>query len=221
MISFDYNVQYLIPHAESTRGPKIAVADVNGDGLDDFYACGATGQPGVLMMQQKNGTFMAADTAVFNADAACEDVDAAFFDANGDGSLDLYVVSGGNLYTGNNSSLLDRLYLNDGKGHFTKSINSLPPIFENKSCVTVADIDHDGDSDIFVGNLANSLAYGVPQTSFLLLNDGKGNFSIAGNNTIELSKIGIVTCAEFADINNDGWKDLIVAGEWMPITIFT
>ena len=99
----DFNVQYLIPHEESTRGPKIAVGDVNGDGLDDFYACGAKGQPGVLMIQQKNGTFVSADTAVFNKDAGCEDVDALFFDANGDGYTDLYVVSGGNEYTGNNN----------------------------------------------------------------------------------------------------------------------
>ena len=217
---FDYNVQYLIPHAESTRGPKVAVGDINGDGLEDFYACGATGQPGALMIQQKNGTFVQTDTATFNPDFACEDVDAIFFDANSDRSLDLYVVSGGNLFTGNNPSLLDRLYLNDGKGHFTKSTNSLPPIFENKSCVTVSDIDNDGDTDIFVGNLANALAYGIPQTSFLLINDGKANFSIAGENIIPLFRIGIVTSASFADINADGWKDLVVTGEWMPLTVF-
>ena len=217
---FDYNVQYLIPHAESTRGPKIAVGDVNGDGLDDFYACGAKGQAGALMVQQNNGSFIQSDTAVFNLDAGCEDVDAIFFDANGDGFPDLYVVSGGNEYFGNNNFLLDRLYLNNGKGHFTKSTNSLPPIFENKSCVTLADIDNDGDIDIFVGNLANVKAYGLPQTSYLLLNDGKAHFTIANENIIPLSKIGIVTSAQFADINKDGWKDLIVAGEWMPITIF-
>ncbi|MGH2646579.1 MAG: FG-GAP-like repeat-containing protein, partial [Ginsengibacter sp.] len=214
----DINVQYLIPHEESTRGPKVAVGDVNGDGLDDFYACGAKGQPGVLMIQQKDGKFISADTALFNKDANCEDVDAVFFDANGDGYPDLYVVSGGNEYTGNNNYLLDRLYLNDGKGNFTKSINSLPAIFENKSCVTVADVDHDGDMDIFVGNLANALAYGVPQTSYLLINDGKGHFTIDKN--IQLSNIGMVTSAVFADVNNDGWKDLIVTGEWMPVTIF-
>ncbi len=216
----DFNVQYLIPHEESTRGPKIAVGDVNKDGLDDFYACGAKGQPGVLMVQQKNGVFVSSDTAVFNKDAGCEDVDALFFDANSDGYTDLYIVSGGNEYMGNNSLLLDRLYLNDGKGNFIKSANSLPPIFENKSCVTVADIDHDGDLDVFVGNLASASAYGIPQTSFLLINDGKGNFTIDNNRTIPLSNIGMVTSAVFADINNDGWKDLTVAGEWMPITIF-
>ncbi|MDQ2718341.1 MAG: VCBS repeat-containing protein [Bacteroidota bacterium] len=216
----DFNVQYLIPHGESTRGPKIAVADVNGDGLDDFYSCGAKGQSGALMIQQRTGTFVSADTSLFNADASCEDVDAIFFDANGDGKPDLYVVSGGNEYTGNNNFLSDRLYINDGKGNFTKSINSLPPIYQNKSCITVADIDHDGDLDLFVGNLADASAYGIPQTSYLLINDGKGNFSIADKNIIDLTKIGMVTSAIFVDVNNDGWKDLIVAGEWMPITIF-
>jgi hypothetical protein len=217
---FDFNIQYLIPHAESTRGPKIATGDVNGDGLEDFYVCGATGQPGALMIQQRNGSYVKSDTAVFNADANCEDVDAAIFDANGDGSPDLYVVSGGNEFTGNNVSLADRLYLNNGKGHFLKSTNSLPRIFANKSCVAVADVDKDGDLDLFVGTLANARAYGVPQTSYLLLNDGQGHFTPAGENIIALSKIGMVTTATFADVNKDGLSDLIVAGEWMPITIF-
>ncbi len=216
----DFNSQYLIPHGQSTRGPKIAVADVNGDGLDDFYACGANGQAGSLFIQQKNGGFMASDTSLFNKDAGCEDVDAVFFDANGDGKPDLYVVSGGNQFSGNNNLLLDRLYLNNGKGKFIKSDHSLPPIFENKSCVSIADIDHDGDLDIFVGTLAQANAYGVPQTSYLLLNDGKGNFSVAGQDRISLANVGMVTSAIFADVNNDGWQDLVVAGEWMPLTIF-
>lgn len=216
----DFNVQYLIPHEESTRGPKIAVGDVNGDGLDDFYACGAKGQPGVLMIQQRNGSFLPGDTAVFNKDAACEDVDALFFDANGDGYLDLYVVSGGNEYGTGSPNLQDRLYLNDGKGHFVKSTDGLPSIAINKSCVAVADIDHDGDMDIFMGNLADPLAYGIPQSSYLLINDGKGHFSPANENVIDLKDIGMVTSAAFTDVNNDGWKDLVVTGEWMPMTIF-
>ncbi|MGZ8508793.1 MAG: VCBS repeat-containing protein [Chitinophagaceae bacterium] len=215
----DYNVQYLIPHSQSTRGPKMAVADINGDGLDDFYACGAIGQPGALMVQQRNGSFPSVDTAVFNADALCEDVDAVFFDANGDGSPDLYVASGGNQYVSGNY-LQDRLYLNDGKGHFSKSVNPLPTIQQNKSCVSVADIDKDGDKDIFIGVLANARAFGVPQTSYLLINDGNANFTIANQNVISLSNIGIVTTSAFADINKDGWSDLVVAGEWMPVTIF-
>jgi hypothetical protein len=216
----DFNVQYLIPHKLSTRGPKLAVADVNGDGLDDFYACGAKEQPGCLMIQQKNGAFVSTDTAVFKTDARSEDVDALFFDADGDGFLDLYVVSGGNEIKGNNPMLLDRLYMNDGKGHYIKAIKSLPSLYENKSCVTVADIDRDGDQDVFVGHLADAFAYGIPQSSYLLINNGKGVFSLAQESTIALSHIGMVTSATFADINKDGWSDLIIAGEWMPLTVF-
>ncbi|MFT3703298.1 MAG: VCBS repeat-containing protein [Agriterribacter sp.] len=216
----DFNVQYLIPHEESTRGPKIAVNDVNGDGLDDFYACGANGQAGALMIQQKNGSFLSSDTMLFKGDLNCEDVDAAFFDANGDGKPDLYVVSGGNEYTGNNNYLLDRLYLNDGNGHFVKDTTALPAVFKNKSCVSIADIDKDGDNDIFVGTLADALAFGIPQTSYLFINDGKGHFSQANRNTIDLDNIGTVTTSVFTDVNNDGWNDLVVTGEWMPVTIF-
>jgi len=218
----DFAYQYLIPHKESTRGPKIAVCDVNGDGLDDFYVCGAKGQPKELMIQQKDGSFLPTDTALFSDDAMCEDVDAVFFDANGDGYPDLYVVSGGNEPpVASPHALEDRLYLNDGKGHFRKSPPYISQLYENKSCIAVADVDHDGDLDIFVGTLSNTRGsdYGVPQTSHLYLNDGKGHFSIALDN-IHLDKIGIVTCAAFADLNGDGWPDLIVSGEWMPLKIF-
>ncbi len=214
----DYNVQYLIPHAQSARGPKLAVGDVNGDGRDDFYACGAKGQPGALMIQQKAGTFTAIDTALFATDKESEDVDAVFFDANADGAKDLYVVTGGNEFTGNHPALLDRLYLADGHGHFKKS--ALPALFANKSCVAAADIEGDGDTDLFVGTLADARAYGIPQTSYLLLNDGRARFAVADQNIMALSKIGMVTSAVFADVNKDKTPDLIVAGEWMPITVF-
>jgi enediyne biosynthesis protein E4 len=216
----DYNVQYLIPHGLSTRGPKLAVADVNNDGLDDFYACGARGQSGVLMIQQKNGTFASVDTALFNTYAACEDVDAIFFDANGDTYPDLFVISGGNQVPANAMSLLDRLYLNDGKGHFKIADNPMSVVYENKSCVAVADVDNDGDMDIFIGNLANPVSYGMPTTSYLYINDGKGHFAKDANNFLPFSLLGMVTAASFADIDNDGWKDLIVTGEWMPVKIF-
>ena len=216
----DFNVQYLIPHGQSSRGPKTAVADVNGDGLDDFYACGAKFQPGVMMIQQTNGTFLASDTAVFNPDAICEDVDAVFFDANGDGHKDLIVISGGNEPRQNAKSQEDRLYLNDGNGHFSKAKNPFSQQYENKSCVSVADVDKDGDMDMFIGNLASPTAFGLPQTSFLLINDGKGSFTYAGENKIALKAIGMVTTAVFTDINNDSWPDLAVTGEWMPVKIF-
>ena len=157
----DYNIQYLIPHGQSDRGPKLAIADVNGDGLDDVYACGAIGQPGTLLLQQTSSSFISSDSALFAMDAICEDVDAVFFDANGDKSPDLFVASGGNQYSGNSPNLGDRLYLNDGKGHFTKS-TSFPLLAKNKSCVSVADIDKDGDQDLFIGVLADAQAFGIP-----------------------------------------------------------
>lgn len=216
----DFNVQYLIPHEESTRGPKIAVGDVNKDGLDDFYVCGARGQPGALMIQQKDGTFVPSDTALFSHFAICEDVDARFFDANGDGNLDLWVVSGGNQMPVSDISSADRLYINDGTGHFSISLSSIPQLYENKSCVAVADIDKDGDSDVFVGFLSDPQKYGLPQSSYLYLNDGHGKFEVAGNKIMNLLKIGLVTSASFTDLNNDGWPDLVVTGEWMAVKVF-
>jgi hypothetical protein len=215
----DFNQQYFIPHELSTRGPKLAVGDVNGDNLDDMYTCGAKGQSGSLWLQTKDGHFTMQDTAVFVADKMCEDVDALFFDADGDKDLDLYVVSGGNESYNDSPLLLDRLYINDGKGHFVKSVNALPPVYQNKSAIGAADIDHDGDMDLFVGVSANALAYGIPPSSYMLQNDGKGRFTIA-NHTELLQHLGTVTAATFTDVNEDGWQDLIVGGEWMPVTVF-
>jgi enediyne biosynthesis protein E4 len=215
----DFNVQYLLPHQLSTRGPKVAVADVNGDGLQDMYVCGAKGQPGALLLQKAGGTFSSPDTSLFSADRNHEDVDAVFFDANSDGSADLFVASGGNEYSGRSNLLGDRLYLNDARGRFTRSA-SIPTLFSNKSCVAVADYDKDGDQDVFVGTLADAKAYGVAQHSYLLINDGKANFSLADDNTIMLKNLGMVTSASFSDVDKNGYADLLVTGEWMPVTIF-
>ncbi|MDP4211761.1 MAG: VCBS repeat-containing protein [Bacteroidota bacterium] len=217
----DFNEHIFLPHELSTSGPKVAVADVNGDGLEDFFVCGAKGQGGNLFLQKKDAGFTASpDSAVFLADRNCEDVDARFIDVNGDGFPDLYVASGGNEYSGNAPELLDRLYLNDGKGHFTKS-TTLPPLYENKSVVRAADFDKDGDQDIFVGGRASAGIYGMPPTSYLLRNDGKGNFSIVTDEVIPgLSHIGMVTDAVWMDVDRDGWPDLIVTGEWMPPILF-
>jgi hypothetical protein len=175
--------------------------------------------PGTLLIQQTNGSFIKSDTAVFNADAICEDVDAVFFDANGDKKPDLFVVSGGNEASANNNVFNDRLYLNSN-GHFTKAINQFPTQNENKSCAAVADIDNDGDNDLFVGNLSSPIAYGLPKTSYLYINDGKANFTLADSNKINLISIGMVTTAAFTDLNNDSWQDLVVTGEWMAVKIF-
>ena len=216
----DFNLQYLIPHKESTRGPKIAVGDVNKDGLEDFYVCGAKGQPGALMIQQPNGNFISSDTALFNMFRICEDVDAIFFDANGDGFPDLWVVGGGNEIPSNAIANSDRLYINDGKGHFSFSAKAFQQEFWNKSCIAVADIDHDGDLDVFIGHFTDQQKYGLPQNSYLYINDGKGKFDIADMKTMNLMQLGMVTSASFTDLNNDGWPDLVVTGEWMGLKIF-
>lgn len=216
----DFNRQPFIPHELSTQGPKVAVGDVNGDGMEDFYVCGAKWQAGELFLQRRDGTFFPSpDSMVFKQDSACEDVDAVFFDANGDGHPDLYVVSGGNEYYGRMPQLEDRLYLNDGKGHFTKSA-TLPPMFENKSVVRVCDFNHDGYPDLFVGGRANSQVYGEIPTSYLLQNDGKGNFKVVTSKAPGLEHIGMVTDARWIDVDHDGWPDLLVVGEWMPPVLY-
>ena len=217
----DFSQQPFLPHELSTQGPKVAVADVNGDGLEDFYVCGGKGQAGMLFLQSSNATFkQSPDSSVFFSDKNCEDVDVIFFDANGDLFPDLYVVSGGNEFSGEVPELKDRLYLNDGKGHFTKS-TGLPTFFENKSVARFADFDHDGSLDLFVGGRADSKLYGKPPSSFLLKNDGKGNFSdVTDQLASGLKDIGLVTDALWVDVDNDGWADLIVVGEWLPPILF-
>ncbi|MBS1487488.1 MAG: VCBS repeat-containing protein [Bacteroidetes bacterium] len=216
----DFNVQYLIPHKESTRGPKVTVGDVNKDGLDDFYVCGAKGSSGALMIQLANGTFIKSDSILFNRYKDSEEVDAHFFDANGDGYIDLWVVAGGNQMPSSPIANADRLFLNDTKGHFQLATNAIPQIYYTKSCITVADIDQDGDQDVFVGVLLDQQRFGTPQNSYLYLNNGKGKFTHAEMSRINLTQIGMVTTAVFEDLNQDGWPDLVVAGEFMPVTIY-
>ena len=216
----DYNVQYLIPHSLSTKGPKLTVGDVNKDGLEDFYVCGAKFQPGALMIQQPNGTFKESDTALFSKYAVSDEVDAIFFDANSDTYIDLLVITGGNEKESNQFALFDKLYLNDGKGNLMKSKFPMQGVFENKSCVSVGDIDNDGDQDLFIGASANPAKYGIPASSYIFINDGKGNFMRSSENTIPFVDIGLVTSSSFTDMDKDGWVDLIVTGEWMPVKIY-
>lgn len=216
----DFNVQPSIPHMVSTQGPKVAVADVNNDGLDDFFICGARDQASALFIQNKNGVFIEQQRALFAADSVSEAVNALFFDANGDGYPDLYVSCGGNEFWGNEKQIQDRLYLNNGKGQFTRS-NGLPLFYGNNSVAVAADFDRDGDMDLFVGGRVISKRYGDIPTSYLLVNDGKGNFKIAPDAIApHLNKTGMVTDAVWTDINRDGWPDLAIVGEWMPVTLF-
>lgn len=215
----DYNKQYLIPHQLSTRGPKLAVADVNRDGLDDFYVCGAAGQSGQLMLQTAGGMFVA-DSIPFTAYRASEETDALFLDANQDGYPDLLVISGGNESPDGDSLLADHLYLNNGKGRLIVQPGAIPALLKNKSCAAAADVDKDGDTDLFLGVLAEATQYGRPQLSYLLLNDGKGSYNLAPSTQWPAEPSGMVTSAAFADINNDGWPDLVQAGEWMPVLVY-
>jgi hypothetical protein len=216
----DFNVQALIPHMVSTQGPKVAVADINKDGLDDFFVCGARDQPGALFVQHTNGTFRPEQQALFAEDSTSEDVNALFFDADVDGDPDLYVACGGNEFWGHEKVLQDRLYINNGGGKFIKS-NGLPQFYGNSSVAAAADFDRDGDMDLFIGGRVTSKRYGDIPTSYLLINDGKGKFSIANDHTADgLHNIGMVTDAVWSDKNMDGWPDLIIVGEWMPITVF-
>jgi enediyne biosynthesis protein E4 len=217
----DFKRQLLMPTMLSYQGPRFAQADVNGDGRTDIYAAGAKGQAGTLLLQQQDGTWRDAGERAFAADFMSEDTGALFFDADQDGDADLYVVSGGYAYLEKKDLLLqDRLYLNDGQGHFTKAVGHLPFEQHSDACVTALDIDKDGDQDLFVGGRVIPGRYPEPASSRILLNDGKGRFSDAtGQRAPFLEKFGLVTDAAVMDVNQDGWQDLIVAGEWMPLSL--
>jgi hypothetical protein len=230
----DFKRQPLLVNPLSFSGPCLVKGDVNGDGLDDLYAGGGNGQAGALYLQQKNGSFLKMAEPAFEKDKLCEDADAVFFDADGDGRIDLYVASGGyHQYAPGDTLLQDRLYLGDGKGHFRKSTDALPSLPGSKSCVRVADMNRDGSPDLFVGGRVIPGSYPQTPSSYLLINDGKGHFSEEGSrisladspaihtrSSPEGQKIGMVTDAAWIDLNGDGWKDLVVVGEWMPVTVF-
>src|SRR5207302_2944329 len=173
----DFDRERRIPKLLSMEGPYLAVADVNGDGLDDIFIGGAKDQPGMLLIQQSDGRFKLSNQKVFEQDRLSEDVGAVFFDANGDGFPDLYVVSGGSGFSGLAPALQDRLYLNDGHGNFHKAVGSVPVEYNSGSRVVAADYDGDGDVDLFVGGRCIPGRYGADPTSMLLQNDGHGHFT--------------------------------------------
>lgn len=217
----EYYREKLIPFLVSTEGPKLTVGDVNKDGLDDFYIGGAKYQSGSLFMQNEAGGFTISHQRDFLNDSIYEDVDAVFFDADNDSDLDLYVVSGGNEFFGKMKQQFDRFYRNDGAGSFTRDRNALPEMFGNKSCVRPFDFDKDGDLDLFVGGRVVAYQYGESPRSYILVNDGKGNFSDETSRYCpDLLNAGMITDAIWADTDHDGDVDLLAVGDWMSPTIF-
>jgi hypothetical protein len=213
----DFNRTKFIPYKISAEGPALAVGDVNGDGLQDVYLGGAKYFAGRLYIQGNDG-FSLMETPDFITDRIMEDVDAGFNDFDGDGDLDLFVVSAGGEFVKQRPELKDRIYFNDGKGIFTKNDHAIPDYFENGSVARMADFDNDGDIDIFVAGRAVAYHFGEIPNSILLENDGAGIFSI--NNQPALKNAGMVTDAVWTDFNGDKKIDLILVGEWMSPQFF-
>jgi hypothetical protein len=216
----DWDRDVLLKQKLSTQGPAMAVGDVNGDGLDDVYMGGAAGQKKQLFIQHASGEFRERVQADFNFDQTTENTDAIFFDADGDKDLDLFVVTGSNEFEINASELHDLLYLNDGKGNFKRDLR-FPSLFENGSCASVADFDHDGDLDLFVGSRMVSTKYGMSPISTFYINDGTGRFKNQSKRFMpEIGDLGMVTDVEWSDVNGDGYADLVVVQDWGGIFLF-
>ena len=243
----DFNTQKLLPHKFSQFGPAVAVADVNGDGLDDVFLGGSFQNKGRFLLQTAAGKFVESDGLPEPAvpmlyggsakDKVTEDMGVLLFDVDSDGDNDLYVAAGSCEVKANPAAYQDKLYLNDGKGHFALAVNALPMVSASKSCLKAADYDHDGDLDLFVGGRVEPDQYPKPVSSYILRNDSKRNPIEASNRPAlprregvkftdvtaqvapQLKNIGLVCDALWTDPDNDGWPDLMLAGEFMPVML--
>jgi hypothetical protein len=229
----DFARESLMPHQLSTQGPALAVADLNGDGLDDVFIGGASRQAGALYVQDplsREPRFLRVPTFLFPSDSLYEDVAAVFFDADGDQDLDLYVGSGGNEYSGTWPTLRDRLYINTGLAsfggrkmapQFVRADSLLPAMYDNTGCVRPADFDQDGDLDLFVGGRVVSRAYGLSPRSYLLENDGSGRFrDVTESLAPELAQPGMVCDAQWLELDGQPGPELAVVGEWLPLRLY-
>ncbi|MEO8569633.1 MAG: VCBS repeat-containing protein [Ginsengibacter sp.] len=220
----DFKDETLLPWQLSKYGPALAVADINKDGLDDFFAGGAISQASVVYIQNANGTFKKIPQPDIEKDKESEDVSAVFLDANGDSYPDLYVVSGGNEYTDGSPEYQDRLYINDGKGNFAKSLNALPSMLSSKQAVAVGDYDGDGDVDIFVGGKSIPGSFPLPSRSYILRNDSQKGVTKFTDATQEIApdllNPGMISAAIWMPVKNSKELQLVIAGDFMPVEIF-
>ncbi|MEO6731697.1 MAG: VCBS repeat-containing protein [Ferruginibacter sp.] len=222
----DFNIQTTLPHKLSEYGPGLAVGDVDGNGLDDLVMGGNTFTSPMLFLQQLTGKFIQKnllENEGLNGKNA-KDEGILLFDANGDGNLDLFITSGGYKYDHNSPNYQDRIYLNDGKGNFAKVEDTLPQNYTSKLCVRAVDYNNDGKPDLFVSGRVDPWNYPKPVSSFIYRNDSdKGHIKftdVTNEVAPDLKNIGMVCDALFTDFDNDGLIDLMLAGEWMPITFF-
>ena len=210
----------LMPHTLSNIGPALAYGDFNSDGLEDLFVGGGPGQPGQLYLQRSDGLFNKIDSDLFEDHSEYDDIDAIFFDANGNGHLDLYVVSGGNSDQMNGAIYQDRLYINDGFGNYRWDSDALPQMHSSGGVVEVIDIEGNGQPDLFIGGRTLTGRYPLPPRSYVLENNNGRFTDVTGELSPELMRPGMVSGVVWADIDGDGENELVIAGEWMPVRIF-
>jgi len=217
----DFKREPLLYHKLSETGPAVAIGDVDGNGTDDIYLGGAMNATAKLFLQKPSASFTEVLIPAFVEDRIFEDVSALFLDVDLDGDLDLFVGSGGNERPASDASYVDRLYLNDGVGHFARAKDALPEARNSNACATAFDFDSDGDLDLYVGSRSVPGKYPVCPAQQLLRNDG-GRFVDATDQwSTDLKYVGMITDAKSADLDKDGSPELVLAGDWMPITVFS
>ncbi len=222
----DFDKERLIPHKLSQYGPGLAAGDIDGNGLDDICIGGSADFPGKFLLQQINGEFIMKDMPPANNKTyrKNENMGLLLFDVDSDGDLDMYCASGSNEFPANTENYQDVFFINDGKGNFTNDSSALPINYTSKSCIRATDFDNDGDLDLFIGGRCLPGKYPLPVSSFIYRNDSKNGeikfTDVTADVMKDLQNIGMVCDAIWTDFDNDGWTDLLVVGEWMPITFF-